>query len=163
MASILAYTKARIDTLLATKATLPSGGSDGQALVKSGAALVWATLTGGGSTTDASQITSGTLPAARIADGSIADAKLASGTSLTSAERTKLSGIATAATANRTDSATDALIAAKATQSGVAGFVNHDGTTGGGTRPSGFGYVVWRGGSTRPTNMVTGDDWVRDA
>jgi len=42
--------------------------------------------------------------------------------------------------------------------------VNHDGTSGGGTRPSGWLYVIWRGGTTRPTNMVANvDEWVRDA
>jgi hypothetical protein len=66
-------------------------------------------------TTDASQLTTGTLPAARIADGSIADAKLASGTALTPAERTKLTSIATGATAN----ATDAQLRDRATHTGT--------------------------------------------
>lgn len=62
------------------------------------------TVTGGGTaTTDASQLTSGILPAARIADGSITDAKLTNGTALTSTERTKLAGVANGATANGTD------------------------------------------------------------
>lgn len=175
------------------------------------------TVTGGGSggsaTTDASALTSGTLPSARIADGSIADAKLTSGTSLTPAERTKLSGIATAATANRSDSATDTLLAAKAplaspaftgTPTGITKshvglgnvdntadtakpvstaqqtaldlkansaatetVVTHDGTTGGGTRPSGAYRVLWVSplGAThsRPTNMTSADRWEHDA
>lgn len=58
---------------------------------------------GGAATTDASQLTAGILAPARIADASITDAKLASGTSLTAAERTKLAGVATGATANATD------------------------------------------------------------
>jgi hypothetical protein len=68
----------------------------------------------GGTTTDASLLTTGTLPPARIGNASIVDAKLASGTALTPAERTKLTGIAPGATANRTDAATDALLAEKA-------------------------------------------------
>jgi hypothetical protein len=48
-----------------------------------GADTITITATGGGSaTTDASALTTGTLPAARIADGSVADVKLASGTKL---------------------------------------------------------------------------------
>lgn len=43
------------------------------------------------------------------------------------------------------------------------GIVYHDGTTGGGTRPTGYFRVRWIGGTARPTNMVTGDVWERDA
>lgn len=35
----------------------------------------------------------------------------------------------------------------------------HDGSTGGGTRPTGGYRVRWVGGTVRPTNMVTGDVW----
>jgi hypothetical protein len=50
-------------------------------------------------------------------------------------------------------------IDAKAFKTAVEGLVTHDGTTGGGTRPSGYFRVRWVGGTTRPTNMVTGDVW----
>lgn len=46
---------------------------------------------------------------------------------------------------------------------GSEGIVVHDGSTGGGTRPSGFARVRWVGGTSRPTNMVAGDVWERDA
>lgn len=39
----------------------------------------------------------------------------------------------------------------------------HDGTAGGGTRPTGYYRVRWVGGTVRPTNMVAGDIWEHDA
>lgn len=36
--------------------------------------------------------------------------------------------------------------------------VLHDGTAGGGTRPTGYFRVVWVGGAARPTNMLTNVD-----
>jgi hypothetical protein len=39
------------------------------------------------------------------------------------------------------------------------GIVLHNGTTAGGTRPSGYAVVRWIGGTTRPTNMLSGDIW----
>lgn len=50
-----------------------------------------------------------------------------------------------------------------AAAAGVEGIKTHDGTAGGGTRPSGFARVRWVGGTTRPTNMAVGDVWERDA
>lgn len=47
--------------------------------------------------------------------------------------------------------------------SDIEGLKVHDGTTGGGTRPTGYARVRWVGGTARPTNMVTGDVWERDA
>lgn len=44
----------------------------------------------------------------------------------------------------------------------VEAIVFHDGTPGGGTRPSGYARVRWVGGTTRPTNMLTGDIWEHD-
>jgi hypothetical protein len=55
------------------------------------------------------------------------------------------------------------LIGTKAPLTGVEGVKLHDGTAGGGTRPSGFFRVRWIGGTARPTNMVTGDIWEHDA
>lgn len=122
MASILAYTKARIDTLLNGKADLPTGGVEGAALVKNGTTTAWGAAPGGSgggtATTSASDLTSGTLSNSRLADASITEAKLATQTMMTSAERTKLSNVATGATANRTDAATDALIGTKADVAG---------------------------------------------
>ena len=54
-------------------------------------------------------------------------------------------------------------LTAKATATAVEGIKVHDGTAGGGTRPSGFARVRWVGGTARPTNMVTGDIWEHDA
>lgn len=56
-------------------------------------------------------------------------------------------------------STSDALV----TRAGVEGIVFHDGSTGGGTRPAGYARVRWVGGTTRPTNMITGDIWEHDA
>lgn len=42
------------------------------------------------------------------------------------------------------------------------GYVFHNGTTGGGTRPTGYTRVRWIGGSARPTNMAAGDVWEHD-
>lgn len=39
----------------------------------------------------------------------------------------------------------------------------HDGTSGGGTRPTGYARVRWVGGAARPTNMATGDIWEHNA
>lgn len=47
-------------------------------------------------------------------------------------------------------------------KAGVEGIKIHDLTTGGGTRPSGYTRVRWVGGTTRPTNMLTGDIWEHD-
>lgn len=51
--------------------------------------------------------------------------------------------------------------------SAVEGVVFHNGTAGGGTRPSGFARVRWinpPGTSyTRPTNMASGDVWEHNA
>lgn len=44
-------------------------------------------------------------------------------------------------------------------KSSVEGLVAHDGTSGGGVRPTGFYRVRWIGGSSRPTNMAAGDIW----
>jgi hypothetical protein len=49
------------------------------------------------------------------------------------------------------------------TRATVEGIVFHDGSTGGGTRPSGYARVRWVGGTTRPTNMLTNDIWEHDA
>ncbi|WP_212718910.1 hypothetical protein, partial [Blastococcus sp. CCUG 61487] len=57
----------------------------------------------------------------------------------------------------------DSRITGAAAASGVEGVKTHDGTAGGGTRPTGFARVRWVGGTTRPTNMVTGDVWEHDA
>lgn len=45
-----------------------------------------------------------------------------------------------------------------ALRSGSEIHVLHDGTTGGGTRPTGYFRVVWVGGAARPTNMLTNID-----
>jgi len=98
----------------------------------------------------------------------------------TGAEKTKLAGIAAAATANSTDASlrdrsthtgtqaqstvvnlvTD--LAAKQAASVIAasgkGYVNH-GATAGTTRPSGYASIEWRG-SVQPTNMTTADTWI---
>lgn len=49
--------------------------------------------------------------------------------------------------------------AIKAIKGQTVGVVLHDGSTAGGIRPSGYAYVVWKGGTTRPTNMISGDIW----
>ena len=53
-------------------------------------------------------------------------------------------------------------IAAAAELTASEGVKLHDGSAGGGTRPSGYVRVRWVGGTTRPTNMITGDVWERD-
>lgn len=45
---------------------------------------------------------------------------------------------------------------------GAEGIKVHDGTTGGGTRPTGYARVRWVGGTTQPTNMAIGDVWEHD-
>jgi hypothetical protein len=45
----------------------------------------------------------------------------------------------------------------------VEGYKAHDGSAGGGTRPTGFARVRWVGGTVRPTNMAAGDIWEHDA
>lgn len=62
-----------------------------------------------------------------------------------------------------TKTATDNALAGKASTSSVEGIKAHDGTTGGGTRPSGYARVRWTGGANRPTNMAANDVWERDA
>lgn len=54
-------------------------------------------------------------------------------------------------------------IGAKADKSAVEGLMIHDGTAGGGTRPTGFWRIRWIGGATRPTNMAVNDIWEHDA
>lgn len=53
------------------------------------------------------------------------------------------------------------------TAGGVITSVNHDGTTSGPTRPTGYAIVLWvnpLGTSyARPTNMATGDIWLHTA
>jgi hypothetical protein len=44
----------------------------------------------------------------------------------------------------------------------VEAIVYHDGTTGGGTRPTGYVRVRWVGGTNRPLNMAVGDIWEHD-
>jgi len=51
----------------------------------------------------------------------------------------------------------------RATKAMTEGLVNHDGTTGGGTRPTGWFRIRWVGGSARPTNALSVDVWERDA
>lgn len=56
------YTKVALDTVLAAKAPYPTGGSDGQALVKSGASAIWATVSGGtGTVVDATTTVKGVI------------------------------------------------------------------------------------------------------
>lgn len=59
--------------------------------------------------------------------------------------------------------ATADALALRAPKTILEAVVNHDGSTGGGTRPSGYLRVRWLGGTTRPTNMVAGDLWEHDA
>ena len=59
-----------------------------------------------------------------------------------------------------TASATTALATLGAAASTrLEGLITHDGTTGGGVRPTGFYRVRWIGGVARPTNMAAGDIW----
>lgn len=96
--------------------------------------------------------------------------------SFTTTKDTKLSGIATAATANSTDAALrdrathtgaqaistvtnlQTTLDAKAATANAKGFVNH-GATAGTARPSGYASIEWLG-SVEPTNMANGDTWV---
>lgn len=78
------------------------------------------------------------------------------------------SGLTAVAVAN---AASDTAAAAEATvqdiQSDMVATVTHDGTAGGGVRPSGYAYVIWRNPPNtsygRPTNMVAGDVWRHNA
>ena len=66
-----------LQAVLDAKVATPAGGTDGQALVKSGTTVAFATIAGGGTaTTDASALTSGILAPARIGDASLLLAKL---------------------------------------------------------------------------------------
>lgn len=58
-------------------------------------------------------------------------------------------------------------LATKADATAVEGVAVHDGTAGGGTRPTGYARIRWINpvGTTyaRPTNMAAGDVWEHDA
>lgn len=56
-----AYTKTAVDTALTAKAPYPVGGSDGQALVKSGSGATWATVSGGSTVVDATTTVKGVI------------------------------------------------------------------------------------------------------
>lgn len=55
------YTKVGVDAKLAGKADLPAGGSDGQALVKSGTTTAWTTIGTGGTVADATTTSKGVI------------------------------------------------------------------------------------------------------
>lgn len=48
---------------------------------------------------------------------------------------------------------------AAATQALTEALVIHDGTIGGGVRPTGYARVRWLGGTARPENALPGDLW----
>lgn len=77
---------------------------------------------------------------------------------MTSAERTKLSGVE--ANADVTD-AVNVAAAGASMESDTVTFVKH-GATAGTTRPTGFAVVIWLG-SVEPTNAVDDDIWVDTA
>lgn len=172
MASIISYTKDRIDALLRGKVDVPVGGVDGQSLVKSGASVIWATITGGGGgSSSATDLTSGTLSVARLADASITETKLATQTMMTSSERQKLSGVASSATANRSDADTDTLLNAKAANAGSIRVALWNGsvyqvngvTVTSSNRPTGS-YIEFQNGPdptgvTPSLGVVNGDTW----
>lgn len=112
------------------------GGSDATAVVKGSVRL------GGhlGGTADNPTVVSGeghTHTAAQVSDATTTGRSLLTA-STAAAARTTLAAPASAA---------------------VEGIVVHDGSAGGGTRPTGYFRVRWVGGAARPTNMATGDIW----
>lgn len=72
MASETSYNKAGVDAKLATKADLPAGGSDGQALTKNGTTTAWTTINTGGTVSDASTTAKGVVQLAGDLAGSAA-------------------------------------------------------------------------------------------
>ncbi len=140
---------------------------------------------GGGGSSSASDLTSGTLAPARIADGSLpftkmngtlSDAQIPAGIARDSEVSAAVAALVASApgTLDTLDELAAALgddanfAASTATaianaKGGAEGIKVHDGTTGGGTRPTGYARVRWVGGTTRPTNMITGDVWEYDA
>lgn len=73
----------------------------------------------------------------------------------------------TADSAKPVSTAQNTAIQARAEKAFAEAVVFHDGTPGGGSRPTGYARVVWVNpvGTTyaRPTNMLAGDEWETDA
>jgi hypothetical protein len=63
--------------------------------------------------------------------------------------------------ATETEEQTDA-VRLKASNAWVEYIMFHDGSAGGGSRPTGFARVRWVGGASRPTNMAANDVWEHD-
>lgn len=81
----------------------------------------------------------------------------------TSAEEAATSAAQSASAAESSASDAQQSVSGKANTSAVEGIKIHDGTAGGGARPTGYARVRWvnpPGSSySRPTNMVAGDVW----
>lgn len=127
------------------------------------------TATGAGGTTDAEVVRDTIAAALRAGTGITVTADDAADTiTITLASHTHTAAQISDATTTGRSLLTAANAAAVRTTAGspaaaaVEGVMAHDGSAGGGTRPSGFYRVRWLGGTSRPTNMVTGDVWERD-
>lgn len=123
----------------------------------------WNTLAyaggGGGSTSDATTVLKGRVRLGADLGGTADDPWVVSGEHHThTAVQVSDSTVTGRAlmTAVSATTARDTLSVPSRAQSEA--LVAHDGSAGGGTRPTGFFRVIWVGGATRPTNMATDVD-----